>query len=124
MSLNLEPIQSDHSTTSSDNGLTPSRSDYSPELWEPRATTGDDLTFIESFNHLHVDEGWTKKKKRERLYDAVDAEFEARFGTILSKLEVWQEICKIVGVSHIPDSIRQCQKVKSPYGPFAFESCS
>jgi hypothetical protein len=53
----------------------------------------------------------TKKEKKDLQTEALTAEIKFHYGSSMSRLDRWQELCEEVGIEKIPTSITQCQKV-------------
>ncbi len=74
-------------------------------------------SIVTEFNRLAIQNDWkkhSKQYKEQRSY-LVTQEFSAYFGSNFSTLAAWQALCQAVGITDIPSSITQCQKVgKSP----------
>ncbi len=71
-------------------------------------------SIVAEFKRLAIQNDWKKNSteyKANRAQLVVD-EFGALFGSNLSALGGWQELCKAVGIVDIPPSIKQCKKVK------------
>ncbi|KAF1960710.1 hypothetical protein CC80DRAFT_464954 [Byssothecium circinans] len=90
---------------------TPARPTYWQKFpgFEPKV----DASFLEQFNKLAIHEGWTKKEKMRRRNEAIEEEFNYLQGTDIGKLERWQDLCCIVGIEDVPDTISKCKKVLS-----------
>ncbi|KAF2133501.1 hypothetical protein P153DRAFT_393319 [Dothidotthia symphoricarpi CBS 119687] len=63
--------------------------------------------FVKEFHRLAIHEHWSKKEKKIRR---VEAEFALHYGTDVSKLEKWQDLCRDLKIKHVPGSITKCKK--------------
>jgi hypothetical protein len=52
------------------------------------------------------------KSKKKRHAEALETDFRAFFGSDLNKLEGWQKLCEIVGLSTEIKSVTHCKKVR------------
>ncbi|KAJ4365990.1 hypothetical protein N0V95_000367 [Ascochyta clinopodiicola] len=52
--------------------------------------------------------------RKDLQTEALTAEIKFHYGTSMSRLDRWQELCEEVGIERIPTSITQCQKVLKP----------
>jgi hypothetical protein len=69
--------------------------------------------FIANFDRLAINERWSKNQKKKHRAEAVEFEMARHYGTDMSKLEKWQDLCCEVGIEDTPPSITKCKKV--PY---------
>lgn len=60
----------------------------------------------------HPADTTSSKSKKKRATDVAN-EFKLHFGSNVSNLGSWQELCRVVGITNIPSSITQCKKVRS-----------
>lgn len=67
--------------------------------------------FRGEFKRLALNQSWDTVTKRERKPEALTAEIAFHYGTCMTKLGCWQELCEDVGLDEIPTSINQCKKV-------------
>lgn len=121
VALNSTPLESATSSDSSGHS-TPDSSDpasVSPGAIDISSSAGSDrdsdsvsdLGFIEQFKQLAIENGWSKKEKAKHRYDFFDEAWDAAFGTDMSKLEKWQELCQMCKIEPVPESINKCKKV-------------
>lgn len=54
---------------------------------------------------------WTEREEKKRRIEVFESEFNYYFIAMLENLEVWQNLCREVGIDVIPTSITQCKKV-------------
>ena len=52
-----------------------------------------------------------KKDARKDLKDAVTMEFNSIYGTDVSDLGSWQNLCQVLGITPIPDRLKGCRTV-------------
>jgi hypothetical protein len=72
----------------------------------PNAST----TFRNEFKRLGDNQAWSTETKRQRKPEALTAEIAFHYGTNMTKLDRWQELCEDVGLEDIPTTITQCRK--------------
>jgi hypothetical protein len=70
-------------------------------------------TFRSEFKRLGDNQAWSTETKRERKPEALTAEIAFHYGTSMTKLDRWQELCEDVGLEDIPTSITQCKKAST-----------
>ncbi|KAJ4365991.1 hypothetical protein N0V95_000368 [Ascochyta clinopodiicola] len=75
------------------------------------ASPNDDFNSL--FKRLAIREGLSKTQRKKRRNHAIAAEMDAAYGTDITKLEKWQELCRDVGIEPVPQSITQCRKALS-----------
>ncbi|KZM27873.1 uncharacterized protein EKO05_0004897 [Ascochyta rabiei] len=75
------------------------------------AGPSDDFNSL--FKRLAIQEGMSKTQRRKRRNQAIAAEMDAAYGTDVTKLEKWQELCRDVKIEPVPQSITQCKKALS-----------
>jgi hypothetical protein len=68
-------------------------------------------SFKREFTRLAKEQSWNAKTQRKRQIEALTAEFELHYGTCMTNLDRWQQLCKDVGTKKMPASITQCKKV-------------
>ncbi|KAJ4322814.1 hypothetical protein N0V94_002195 [Neodidymelliopsis sp. IMI 364377] len=107
-----------HSITSS-NEATPQGSDSGNSIAEQGyftqhgITAGPNDDFNSMFNRLAVREGLSKSQRKKRRVEAIAGEIDALYGTDVTKLEKWQELCRDVEIEPIPQSITKCRQALS-----------
>ncbi|KAI8974260.1 hypothetical protein BD414DRAFT_517640 [Trametes punicea] len=76
----------------------------------------------DEFRRLALINGWGKKSvkyknERKEFYGAaVSKDFAAFWGTTESRLDAWQDLCRLLGFTEIPTSIKKCkQAMKGVY---------
>ncbi|KAL5115727.1 hypothetical protein ACEQ8H_006335 [Pleosporales sp. CAS-2024a] len=69
-----------------------------------------DASLAEEMGRLGIQEQWSKKEKKAHLIAACDAEFVRYFGSNVSKLSAWQNMCRMCQIEPVPDSITKCKK--------------
>lgn len=74
--------------------------------------TGPNDNFDSLFNRLAIKEGLSKRQRKERRNEVIAAEMDAAYGTDVTKLEKWQELCRDVRIEPVPGSITGCKKVR------------
>jgi hypothetical protein len=62
--------------------------------------------------------GWERRSAAYRdartdFRRAMVMDFNSRFGTDEQRLEAWQNICNILGIQPVPESITQCRKAST-----------
>jgi hypothetical protein len=80
-------------------------SQFSGFVPQPKAS------FKSEFNRLAKSSGWNAKIKKQRQIEGLKVEFDFHYGTCMTKLDHWQQLCKDVGVKEVPESITKCKKV-------------
>ncbi|KAL6711227.1 hypothetical protein ACN47E_005758 [Coniothyrium glycines] len=87
------------------------RPECSP-FWKqfPGFTPVPTATFKDEFARLAKHQGWSTKMKRAEQNVALTAEIRYHYGTCLTKLDRWQELCEETGIENIPTSITKCKK--------------
>ncbi|KAH9890509.1 hypothetical protein C8Q73DRAFT_128658 [Cubamyces lactineus] len=69
------------------------------------------------FRRLAVASGWGKKsakykKERQKFYGlAVAQDFSTFWGSTESRLDAWQDLCRHLGITEAPTSIKGCRQV-------------
>jgi hypothetical protein len=96
-------------------GTLPSEPSYFSQF--PDFTPKVDANFTAQFKALAISQGWSNKEKSKYRVEAIQEEFDHLYGTDTSKLEKWQQLCREVGISDVPNSITKCKKVGSPTTP-------
>lgn len=81
-------------------------------------TPNPNVSVIENFQLLTISQGWAPGgRARGRAYrnfrNAIIEEFNATYGTDDRDLSSWQNLCRVVGVEPVPETITQCKKVSS-----------
>jgi hypothetical protein len=68
----------------------------------------------QEFKLLAAQSGWQPggKKYKEEWEQCSLEEFSHHFGSDESRLAGWQAMCALVRVKEVPDSIKQCKKVR------------
>ncbi|KAH7400817.1 hypothetical protein DE146DRAFT_755264 [Phaeosphaeria sp. MPI-PUGE-AT-0046c] len=69
-----------------------------------------DATFAKEFARLAIHQEWSKKEKKERRFEAVEAEIELYVGTDMSDLKMLQKVCGACDIDPIPSSVTKCKK--------------
>jgi hypothetical protein len=93
-----------------DEGKLPNVSYYwtQPEFawagFEPIPTIGAVKEFERLVPFMHC----TRAERERRMYEAYEAEFDFHYVEGRDAREVWQGICKEVGVEPVPSTIAQC----------------
>jgi hypothetical protein len=80
-------------------------SQFSGFVPQPKAS------FKSEFKRLAKSSGWNANIKKQRQIEGLKAEFNFHYGTCMTKLGHWQQLCKDVGVKEVPESITKCKKV-------------
>lgn len=83
----------------------------------PSFTHEPEASYFTEFNRLLEHYGWSEKaharrKALKRFRTALTVEFNTRFGTDHKDLEAWQNLCVVLGLEPVPESITQCRKVR------------
>jgi hypothetical protein len=61
--------------------------------------------------------GWdeaTSNRERAYLHDALVLQFNLLFGTDEEDLRLWHNICNVLQISPVPESIASCREVSWP----------
>lgn len=69
-----------------------------------------------NFDALALKRGWapgghTRTRAHRHFRDAMIEQFNVTYGTDAGSLENWQNLCRVVGVTPVPESVTQCKKV-------------
>jgi hypothetical protein len=70
-------------------------------------------SFKSEFAHLAKSHGRNEKAKRKHQTKALTSEIDFHYGKCMDKLDLWQQLCKDVGIKSIPISITTCRKVST-----------
>ena len=62
--------------------------------------------------HLHWDDE-EQEEAREKLKDAMVKQFNKYYGTDIEDINNWQILCGVLGISPIPQELRDCREVPS-----------
>lgn len=72
----------------------------------------------DEFCRLALESGWSKKsakfkKERAKFYGgAVAQDFTTYWGSNASRLDAWQDLCRHLGITNVPSSIKKCKLVR------------
>ncbi|EIW60959.1 uncharacterized protein TRAVEDRAFT_166094 [Trametes versicolor FP-101664 SS1] len=75
----------------------------------------------DEFRRLSLDSGWGKKsakfkKERAKFYGgAVAQDFTTFWGSNASRLDAWQDLCRHLGITDVPSSIKKCKLALKPF---------
>jgi hypothetical protein len=67
-----------------------------------------------NFQRLAASRQWGARLKSTRWFQCLTALFGSLYGTNISDLTIWQNLCTEVGIPGPPPSITQCKKVSAP----------
>lgn len=80
-------------------------------------TPDPNSSLITNFDLLTVSRGWAphgraRTRARRDFRNAMIDEFNRTYGTDYKNLESWQNLCRVVGIDPVPETITQCRKVR------------
>lgn len=55
-----------------------------------------------------------KKEARNLLKDALTQQFNSIYGTEVNSIESWQNLCRVLGITPIPEGLHACREVSNP----------
>lgn len=89
-------------------------------------TPNPTLSLFANFDALSLSRDWApggraRTRARRHFRNAMIEEFNTTYGTDDCDLGSWQNLCRVVGVASVPDSITQCKKV-CIYGVYIYIS--
>ena len=70
-------------------------------------------SFKSEFARLAKGHSWNVKTRRQRQIEALKAEFDFHYGTCMTNLDHWQQLCKDVDAEKNLTSITQCKKAST-----------
>lgn len=80
-------------------------------------TPDPNSSLITNFNLLSTAQNWApagraRSRAHRRFRSAMIDEFNATYGTDNNDLESWKNLCRVVGIDPVPETITQCRKVR------------
>ncbi|KAH7077674.1 hypothetical protein BKA63DRAFT_592903 [Paraphoma chrysanthemicola] len=91
-----------------------SPTDHQASAWfstYPNFTYDPSTSLPSNFTRLAVAKRWGLKLKHKRWIACQTVLFDALYGTDVTKLDKWQDLCREVGITDVPGNIKKCKKV-------------
>ncbi|KAH7088221.1 hypothetical protein FB567DRAFT_627973 [Paraphoma chrysanthemicola] len=79
----------------------------------PNFTYDPSTSLPSNFTRLATAKRWGPKLKYKRWIACQTVLFDALYGTDVTKLDKWQDLCREVGITDVPGSIKKCKKSAS-----------
>ena len=114
-------IDSESDDCHSDSGSSPDSTIFTPSISD-RGGVALDVNLnpvdilLRTVQQLEIDEDKSNgfdRNKRQRRAEAYEVDFEILLGTDPKRLDNWQNLCKILNIEPVPQSITQCKKVSA-----------
>lgn len=71
-------------------------------------------SFKSEFTRLAKSQSWSKETQQKCRIVALVSEFSHHYGTCMTSLEHWQQVCRDVGIDEVPGTITKCRKALKP----------